>query len=160
MIPKHPEHAVKVIVLVLMGLFISISGYALHQEKEKLYVELKHILARQPGPEAAEQLQIYRHTLREKTKQLKVSGSFCTFLAEGWPHSGEHPWTRLPPWLEEPVSQRLQSIEISFFSTPVPGKPQRYPSAPRLIDPHKTGRRTSGETVRERMMAMEWKFGE
>lgn len=45
------------------------------QEKEKLYVELKHILARQPGPEAAEQLQIYRHTLREKTKQLKVSSS-------------------------------------------------------------------------------------
>lgn len=57
-------------------------GYVLHQEKEKLYVELKHILARQPGPEAAEQLQIYRHTLREKTKQLKVSGSLGSFLAE------------------------------------------------------------------------------
>ncbi|KGL90495.1 Coiled-coil domain-containing protein 147, partial [Charadrius vociferus] len=42
------------------------------QEKEKLYVELRHVLARQPGPEAAEQLQLYRHTLREKTKQLKV----------------------------------------------------------------------------------------
>ncbi|XP_053306830.1 cilia- and flagella-associated protein 58 [Spea bombifrons] len=42
------------------------------REKEKLYVELKHILARQPGPEAAEQLQIYQQTLREKTKQLKV----------------------------------------------------------------------------------------
>ncbi|XP_063056102.1 cilia- and flagella-associated protein 58 [Engraulis encrasicolus] len=45
------------------------------QEKEKLYVELKHILARQPGPEAAEQLQIYQHTLREKTKQLKALAS-------------------------------------------------------------------------------------
>ncbi|ETE59542.1 Coiled-coil domain-containing protein, partial [Ophiophagus hannah] len=45
------------------------------EEKEKLYVELKHILARQPGPEAAEQLQLYRHTLREKTKQLKVLSS-------------------------------------------------------------------------------------
>ncbi|XP_025973223.2 cilia- and flagella-associated protein 58 [Dromaius novaehollandiae] len=45
------------------------------QEKEKLYVELKHVLARQPGPEAAEQLQLYRHTLREKTKQLKVLSS-------------------------------------------------------------------------------------
>lgn len=45
------------------------------QEKEKLYVELKHILARQPGPEAAEQLQIYQQTLREKTKQLKVLSS-------------------------------------------------------------------------------------
>ncbi|KAM7073737.1 cilia- and flagella-associated protein 58 [Molossus nigricans] len=45
------------------------------QEKEKLYVELKHILARQPGPEAAEQLQIYRQTLRDKSKQLKVLSS-------------------------------------------------------------------------------------
>ncbi|XP_063291113.1 cilia- and flagella-associated protein 58 [Pelobates fuscus] len=45
------------------------------QEKEKLYVELKHILARQPGPEAAEQLQIYQQTLRKKTKQLKALSS-------------------------------------------------------------------------------------
>ncbi|XP_057188652.1 cilia- and flagella-associated protein 58 isoform X2 [Triplophysa rosa] len=42
------------------------------QEKEKLYVELKHILARQPGPEAAEKLQVYQRTLREKTKHLKA----------------------------------------------------------------------------------------
>uniref|UniRef100_A0A803JYP9 Cilia and flagella-associated protein 58 n=1 Tax=Xenopus tropicalis TaxID=8364 RepID=A0A803JYP9_XENTR len=42
------------------------------EEKEKLYVELKHILARQPGPEAAEQLQVYQKTLRDKTKQLKA----------------------------------------------------------------------------------------
>ena len=28
------------------------------QQKEKLYVELKSILARQPGPEVAKQLQI------------------------------------------------------------------------------------------------------
>ena len=42
------------------------------QEKEKLYIELKHILARQPGPEVAEQLQIYQTTLKEKTKQMKV----------------------------------------------------------------------------------------
>ncbi|KFR00894.1 Coiled-coil domain-containing protein 147, partial [Opisthocomus hoazin] len=45
------------------------------QEKENLYVKLKRVLARQPGPEAAEQLQLYRHTLREKTKQLKVLSS-------------------------------------------------------------------------------------
>ncbi len=42
------------------------------QEKEKLYVELKHILARQPGPEVAEQMQIYQQTMKEKTKQMKV----------------------------------------------------------------------------------------
>ncbi|KAK7904283.1 hypothetical protein WMY93_016890 [Mugilogobius chulae] len=42
------------------------------QEKEKLYVELKHVLARQPGPEMAEQLQQCRWTLRERTKKLKL----------------------------------------------------------------------------------------
>ncbi|KFO69525.1 Coiled-coil domain-containing protein 147, partial [Cuculus canorus] len=45
------------------------------QEKEKLYVELKRVLARQPGPEATKQLQRYQYTLREKTKQLKVLSS-------------------------------------------------------------------------------------
>lgn len=45
------------------------------QEKEKLYLELKHILARQPGPEVAEQLTIYQQTLKEKTKQMKVMPS-------------------------------------------------------------------------------------
>ena len=32
--------------------------------KEKLYVELKNILARQPGPEVAEQLSIYQQSLQ------------------------------------------------------------------------------------------------
>ncbi len=50
------------------------------QEKEKLYVELKHILARQPGPEVAEQLQIYQQTMKEKTKQMKVSQNFAYVL--------------------------------------------------------------------------------
>ncbi|RHY33878.1 hypothetical protein DYB34_010677 [Aphanomyces astaci] len=40
-------------------------------EKDKLYVELKNILARQPGPEVAEQLSVYQQTLRDKDKQLK-----------------------------------------------------------------------------------------
>ncbi|KAG2452279.1 hypothetical protein HYH02_003303 [Chlamydomonas schloesseri] len=45
------------------------------QEKEKLYTELKNILARQPGPEVAEQLSIYQANLREKTKQMKAMAS-------------------------------------------------------------------------------------
>ena len=45
------------------------------QEKEKLYMELKQILARQPGPEVAEQLSIYQQTLKEKTKQMKSMSS-------------------------------------------------------------------------------------
>ncbi|KAM8899578.1 cilia- and flagella-associated protein 58 isoform 1-T1 [Spinachia spinachia] len=42
------------------------------QEKEKLYVELKHIMVRQPGPEAAEQLQQCQWIIRERTKKLKA----------------------------------------------------------------------------------------
>lgn len=108
-------------------------GYAFHQEKEKLYVELKHILARQPGPEAAEQLQIYRQTLQQKTKQLKVSNlcfpgqtlgnapeQVCCLSSRSW-----FPKCPTPPRsaLLAPYSQEEQS------------RPQSYPSAPRLIDP-------------------------
>ena len=45
------------------------------QEKEKLYLELKNILARQPGPEVAEQLSIYQQGLRDKTKSMKAMAS-------------------------------------------------------------------------------------
>merc|ERR1719182_406232 len=41
------------------------------QEKEKLYVQLKNILARQPGPEVAEQLAWYSQNLKEKTRQMR-----------------------------------------------------------------------------------------
>jgi len=42
------------------------------QEKEKLYVELKNLLARQPGPEVAEQLSKYQQSLKEKTRAMKA----------------------------------------------------------------------------------------
>jgi chromosome segregation ATPase len=45
------------------------------QEKEKLYVELKTILARQPGPEVAEQLTTYQQSLKTKTRQMKAMAS-------------------------------------------------------------------------------------
>lgn len=45
------------------------------QEKEKSYVELKNILARQPGPEVAEQLNVYQQTLKDKTRQMKAMTS-------------------------------------------------------------------------------------
>lgn len=41
------------------------------QEKEKLYIELKNILAKQSGPEVAEKLQVYQQNLKERGKQLK-----------------------------------------------------------------------------------------
>eukprot|EP01041_Mallomonas_annulata_P006286 gene6286-12730_t len=40
------------------------------QEKEKVYLELKNIIARQPGPEVEEQILVYQQTLKDKTKQL------------------------------------------------------------------------------------------
>merc|ERR1711977_604403 len=45
------------------------------QEKEKLYVELKSILARQPGPEVREQLEMYEENLQAKKKQMKAMQS-------------------------------------------------------------------------------------
>ncbi|NXB62822.1 CFA58 protein, partial [Struthidea cinerea] len=62
------------------------------QEKEKLYVELRHVLARQPGPEAVEQLQQYRNILREKTKQIKVLSSelnMCETQSKEYKHEIE-----------------------------------------------------------------------
>merc|ERR1712050_40898 len=41
------------------------------QEKEKLYVQLRGIIARQPGPEVAEQLTWYSQNLKEKTQHMK-----------------------------------------------------------------------------------------
>lgn len=42
------------------------------QEKERLYVELKNILGRQPGPEVAEQLSVYQSNLKQKMAQMKA----------------------------------------------------------------------------------------
>merc|ERR1711972_1282307 len=41
------------------------------QDKEKLYVQLKNIIQRQPGPEVAEQLAWYSQNLKEKTQHMK-----------------------------------------------------------------------------------------
>ena len=96
-------------------------------------MELKHILARQPGPEAAEQLQIYRHTLREKTKQLKVSGTLCLFLAT---REGPGQVRCLDARSQSPkchTPQRLAFLE--FQSQKEQDASQTCPAAARLIDP-------------------------
>ncbi|GKT33055.1 Cilia- and flagella-associated protein 58 [Aduncisulcus paluster] len=48
------------------------------EEKEKLYLELKRILARQPGPEIVEQVSSYQKIVREKTRQLKTLAAELT----------------------------------------------------------------------------------
>lgn len=40
------------------------------QEKEKIYVELKNVISRQPGPEVEEQILVYQQTFKDKNKQL------------------------------------------------------------------------------------------
>ncbi|NXU17547.1 CFA58 protein, partial [Pardalotus punctatus] len=62
------------------------------QEKEKLYVELKHVLARQPGPGATEQLQQHQSILREKAKQIKALSSelsMCETQSKEYKHEIE-----------------------------------------------------------------------
>ena len=39
-------------------------------EKEKIYTELKLVIARQPGPEIEEQILVYQQTYKDKNKQL------------------------------------------------------------------------------------------
>ncbi|XP_064287313.1 cilia- and flagella-associated protein 58 isoform X2 [Passer domesticus] len=57
------------------------------QEKEKLYMELRHVLARQPGPEATEQLQQYRNILREKVLSSELS--MCETQSKEYKHEIE-----------------------------------------------------------------------
>ena len=40
-----------------------------------MYGELKAILARQPGPEVAEQVTVYQNNLKTKTRQMKAMAS-------------------------------------------------------------------------------------
>ena len=47
------------------------------QEKEKLYKELKDILARQPGPELHEQIQMFQDKLKDKVSKMKVKNLTC-----------------------------------------------------------------------------------
>jgi len=77
------------------------------QQKEKLYVELKSILARQPGPEVAEQLQIYQDNLSEKQKQLKA------MTAELNMHRGQVSDLKLD---QENLVSQLGQIKKKYFS--------------------------------------------
>ena len=42
------------------------------REKEGLFVELQSVIGRQPGPEVAEQLNVYQDTLKKKVGQMKA----------------------------------------------------------------------------------------
>uniref|UniRef100_F7BEI8 Cilia- and flagella-associated protein 58 n=2 Tax=Ciona intestinalis TaxID=7719 RepID=F7BEI8_CIOIN len=76
------------------------------QEKEKLYMELKHILARQPGPEVSEQLGIYKNTLRDKTKQMKRLASELNMYES---QSSEYKYEI------ERLARELQDVKKKYF---------------------------------------------
>lgn len=50
------------------------------QEKEKLYIELRNILARQPGPEVADQVVAYARSLNDKSREMKAMASELNML--------------------------------------------------------------------------------
>jgi len=76
------------------------------QEKEKLYAELKNLLARQPGPEVAEQLSVYQHSLKEKTRQMKaMAAELNMFQAQVNEHRYEL----------ERVTRELQDVKRKYF---------------------------------------------
>lgn len=76
------------------------------QEKEKLYLELKTILARQPGPEVAEQLNVYQQNLRDKNAQLKaMAGELNMYQAQVNEYKYEI----------ERLTRELQEIKKKYF---------------------------------------------
>jgi len=76
------------------------------QEKDRLYVELKNILARQPGPEVTEQLSIYQQSLRHKTKSMKAMASELNmYQAQINTHKFEM----------ERLTRELQDVKRSYY---------------------------------------------
>eukprot|EP00038_Savillea_parva_P020791 m.32496 g.32496 ORF g.32496 m.32496 type:complete len:873 (+) comp4895_c0_seq1:37-2655(+) len=79
----------------------------LHQ-KEKEYLELKQVLARQPGPEVAEQLQVYQQAVKEKTRQLQsMASELNMFQAESTEYKYEI----------ERLARELQDTKKRYFDT-------------------------------------------
>jgi chromosome segregation ATPase len=77
------------------------------QEKEKLYVDLRKVLARQPGSEAAEQLRLYAATLREKKAKFKqMKSELKMYQAKVYEYKYEL----------QKLAQDLQMVKLDYFS--------------------------------------------
>ena len=69
-------------------------------------MELKNILARQPGPEVTEQLSIYQQSLRHKTKSMKAMASELNmYQAQINTHKFEM----------ERLTRELQDVKRSYY---------------------------------------------
>ncbi|KAF0683190.1 Aste57867_24754 [Aphanomyces stellatus] len=101
-------------------------------EKEKLYVELKNVLARQPGPEVAEQLLVYQDNLKKKQAQMKgMENELEMYKAQvrEYKHDLEH------------ISRDMQSLRDKWFASlqvdHFPAQPQEEDEAPNNPPPEK-----------------------
>ena len=78
------------------------------QEKEVLYVELKNVLGRQPGPEVAEQLEVYEYNLKQKNKQMKqMRGELKLYQEQVKQHKRDI----------EHVAEKRETLKGSYFNT-------------------------------------------
>merc|ERR1712023_71766 len=91
------------------------------QEKEKLYVELKSILARQPGPEVREQLEMYEENLQAKKKQMTAMQSeLRTYQAQVADYRDEiDRLTRELQEVKRSKSPEIINVETLKSSTPI-----------------------------------------
>jgi ribosomal protein L29 len=78
------------------------------QEKDKLYGEIKAVLARQPGPEVAEQLSVYQASLKDKMRQMKsMAAELNMFQAKVNEHQYE----------SERLARELQDMKRKHFES-------------------------------------------
>ena len=89
-------------------------------EKEKLYVELKNILARQPGPEVAEQLSVYQQNLKDQKYKMKAMASELN-MAQAQQNDYKHEIERLTRELNEVKRKYFQKKLKEKMTKPTSG---------------------------------------
>jgi hypothetical protein len=60
-----------------IDMYYAITHTHLHTRTTQEYTKLKNLLARQPGPEVAEQLSVYQTSIKEKEHQVRVCVCVC-----------------------------------------------------------------------------------
>ncbi len=76
-------------------------------EKEKLYVDLRKVLARQPGPEASEQLRVFALTLKEKKgKYDAMNAELKMYQAKVYEYKYDI----------EKINQDLELTKLTYFA--------------------------------------------
>jgi chromosome segregation ATPase len=114
------------------------------QEKEKLYSELKGILARQPGPEVAEQLAVYQQNLKRKTSQLKGLASelnMCQAQVNEYKYEQERLVRELTEMKRKYYSQKTKTRmveEADYFDGNGSAPPQMSRTGPQSLHNEQT----------------------